>query len=447
MQCSPGMWGFGSGSGGEFGIDPESLKGGVFKRPTRIGLSNRVKVPLLHIEEQDTTPPPPPGSTTGPSGFGAFMQSFKGGGKKRSRSTLSADVAACGGAGCDASAGTEPSRVVQAVAGDSMSWFLVEEEGDLGQEVHLYGVGSGEYGAAGFITEDPEVAPRRMEVPSGVTPMAVTCGRFHAAILFDDSIVRCAGSGQQGQLGRSSVLPDSGGKTLSTEVLPVEGLPPVSSVRSGWAHTLALSAEGELFGWGSSISFQLGETQCQQNVAGRIAGIPPAVRIRTFDCGLFHSVAVTEENEVLVWGTNSHGQLGVPRAQRRAIPSPSVANVPPGETWVDVQCGLGHTTLLSEDGNVYTAGSNAEGQLGRSNGSPSTFCKVEGLEKVERISSSSDYVLAVAGNTLWGWGTSSDYQLGTGERLDHYEPVRLIQASCIGHVSAGWTHSFACVDC
>ena len=80
----------------------------------------------------------------------------------------------------------------------------------------------------------------------------------------------------------------------------------------------------------------------------------------------------------------------------RASPEPIAAVLPEGERLVDVQCGLGHTVVLSESGKVFTAGDNSEGQLGRE-GPPHEFRPVEGLPHVTSIHSTAAHTLAVSG--------------------------------------------------
>lgn len=232
-----GVWAFGSGTGGEFGMDPCSLgREGALTRPTHLSLARRVKEHWKEPEEEETSNEP----NSADSGFKDFMKSFgKGGGGLKSDAT-----AAVGGM---EGSGTPPRRILEAMAGDSMSWFLLEEddeEGGCGKaHTEIYGVGSGEYGAVGFVTDEPEMTPRRMRLPSDATPVHMTCGRFHAAVLFDDGSVRCVGSSQQGQLGSTDFTPDSGMKSCTTEFVTVAALPKVITVRSGWMHSTALSGD------------------------------------------------------------------------------------------------------------------------------------------------------------------------------------------------------------
>jgi len=65
----------------------------------------------------------------------------------------------------------------------------------------------------------------------------------------------------------------------------------------------------------------------------------------------------------------------------------------------DVVCGLDHTLLLTDQGNVLATGWNADGQLGdggiRSRG---VFEKVNGLPEIVKVSTKADMNLALTRN-------------------------------------------------
>ena len=83
-------------------------------------------------------------------------------------------------------------------------------------------------------------------------------------------------------------------------------------------------------------------------------------------CGLFALLAQNSW-DACRWGENLHGQTGTPDAPVVKIPTQihalSTVNV------VKVSCGESHTICLSDEGDVFTFGDNADGKLGH--GSPS----------------------------------------------------------------------------
>lgn len=88
----------------------------------------------------------------------------------------------------------------------------------------------------------------------------------------------------------------------------------------------------------------------------------------TVSCGQYHSVALTAEGRLFAWGSNQHGQLGLdspgspPAGTQRVLAPHGIG--PPGVRFVDVRAGGFHTVALADDGRLYAFGRNDDGQLG-----------------------------------------------------------------------------------
>lgn len=86
--------------------------------------------------------------------------------------------------------------------------------------------------------------------------------------------------------------------------------------------------------------------------------------------GQQHSVALTDHGELLVWGSNSHGQLGIPGVTRVNLPQ-TVAAMRRSHV-LEVACGGAHTLVLTSSREVFSWGSGFFGQLGHGDGKDST---------------------------------------------------------------------------
>ena len=82
--------------------------------------------------------------------------------------------------------------------------------------------------------------------------------------------------------------------------------------------------------------------------------------------GQQHSVALTEHGELLVWGSNSNGQLGIPGVTRVHLPQ-TVAAMRRSHV-LEVACGGAHTIVLTSSREVFSWGSGFFGQLGHGDG-------------------------------------------------------------------------------
>ncbi|XP_041987793.1 E3 ubiquitin-protein ligase highwire [Aricia agestis] len=88
--------------------------------------------------------------------------------------------------------------------------------------------------------------------------------------------------------------------------------------------------------------------------------VPGGHRVSAVACGLHHTVLLTEHGEVLTFGSNQYGALGAGdiSAHHRIVR----VRVPRA---LAVAAGSNHTAVLTRDGELYTFGSYQKGSLGR----------------------------------------------------------------------------------
>lgn len=100
----------------------------------------------------------------------------------------------------------------------------------------------------------------------------------------------------------------------------------------------------------------------------RVAPLPPqrvilptSSPIVQIACGLHHTVCLTQNGEVYTFGSNQYGQLG----SGDLLPYSGPVHVKLNSTIVQIAAGSNHTVLMSSRGVVYTFGNHLKGQLGR----------------------------------------------------------------------------------
>jgi hypothetical protein len=85
-------------------------------------------------------------------------------------------------------------------------------------------------------------------------------------------------------------------------------------------------------------------------------------KIVMISCGLRHSLALTESGRVFGWGNNYWGQLGVDNGVENSN-EPIIIEL--NDLKIQkISCGLGHSLLLSYNGDIYAFGSNRCGEVG-----------------------------------------------------------------------------------
>ncbi|CAD6229421.1 GSCOCG00006584001-RA-CDS [Cotesia congregata] len=138
-----------------------------------------------------------------------------------------------------------------------------------------------------------------------------------------------------------------------------------------------------VYGWGQNTCGQVGSgISTNQNTPRKINSGLAGKKIIQIACGQTSSVAVTNNGEVYAWGNNSVGQLGVGTYINQL--SPQKVTGLTGIVIAKVVCGYSHTMALSDEGDVYVWGGNGYGQLGL--GTKSNACQPLTIGDMGRVS-------------------------------------------------------------
>ena len=141
------------------------------------------------------------------------------------------------------------------------------------------------------------------------------------------------------------------------------------AVACGPYHTLVVGERGgDVFACGRGGQGQLGRgTREHQRTPALVPGLPAVLRrarVVMVAAGGGHSAASTSAGELLVWGLNSSGQLGLGDQEDRTAPATLGPERFGGSPVLMVACGDAHTVTVTEVGRVFTFGSGGCGQLG-----------------------------------------------------------------------------------
>jgi alpha-tubulin suppressor-like RCC1 family protein len=184
--------------------------------------------------------------------------------------------------------------------------------------------GDNEFGQLGLGSRDDQRTPRRVPLAGRAT--AIAAGRATSYAVTEGGEVWSWGDNLLGRLG-TSVVPivcargrsfgEPGG--ISTRPVRVEGLTGVATIAAGDTHALALTAGGEVWGWGENQWDQTGwrGEECRNISTDRsnaFVRTPLRVQLPTrataIAAGGTHSLALAEDGLVWSWGANTFGQLG-----------------------------------------------------------------------------------------------------------------------------------------
>ncbi|KAI3988517.1 hypothetical protein MKX01_026331 [Papaver californicum] len=142
----------------------------------------------------------------------------------------------------------------------------------------------------------------------------------------------------------------------------------IKMVSAAKFHSVATGARGEVYTWGFGRGGRLGHPDFDIH-SGQAAVIKPrqvtsglgSHRVTAIAAAKHHTVAATEGGEVFTWGSNREGQLGYTSVDSQ--PTPRRASALRAKI-ISVAAANKHTAVVSDCGEVFTWGCNKEGQLG-----------------------------------------------------------------------------------
>jgi len=198
-------------------------------------------------------------------------------------------------------------------------------------------------------------------------------------------------------------------------------------VACGTDHTLALSAIGELFSWGSGRGGKLGFGNIQDRFTPLKVGILEEKQITAISCSELHSALVTAEGEAYTFGRTGprlgYSVVGRKQAEPRKVELLSNYQI------TNVSCGWEYTIVLTSNGQLLSFGVNESGQLGhgdyKESYEPQLIDKLKDI-KIREISCGSQHAGVVTVNgDVWIWGANDYGQLGTGDTETRNLPYEL----------------------
>lgn len=128
-------------------------------------------------------------------------------------------------------------------------------------------------------------------------------------------------------------------------------------------HSLFVSCDNSLWVWGNNEKGALGlGDKKKRRRAPRQIMLPSESAILSLACGAHHNIVLSSHN-CLVWGDNSRGQLGLGDLSPRGSPHPLLFPNQ-ADKFVRVQCGGHFSAALTNSGTIYVWGDNHYGQLG-----------------------------------------------------------------------------------
>ncbi|HAT3994294.1 TPA: chromosome condensation regulator RCC1 [Elizabethkingia anophelis] len=229
----------------------------------------------------------------------------------------------------------------------------------------------------------------------------------------------------------------------------------VMQIASSWYHTIALTESGDVYGTGHITYGELGpeKTLQQKPIQRALFSEWYVTRFNKLNIDNVKKIAVSDgatymlkkTGELYVGGVNDHGQLGIGSKSNTGHNGDFVKVDFFGGAIKDIIGGMQSVFILTEDGQVFAAGRNGNGQLGVGDLSDKTnFVSVKGLEgyQVEQITAGEYHVVVkTTSGKLFATGRNSSGELGIGTTKGQKGFVEVTSVSNVKEVRGHAKHT------
>lgn len=212
-------------------------------------------------------------------------------------------------------------------------------------------------------------------------------------------------------------------------------------VTAGGAHTCAMGVTGQLLCWGDNIDGQLGLGDVQPRLEpSAVAGGPWELA----SAGNGHTCGQRADNTAWCWGQNNDGQLGIDSQQDQNAPA-ALSGDP--AAWAQLAAGGHHTCGIDIESGLWCWGDNEKGALGTGGGeralTPQSL--VTPAVTWREVALGQRYTCAVDWNgDLWCWGENADGALGLDSLIEEQPtPAQVAPGMSFTSVAAGGRHTCA----
>ncbi|GMF58364.1 unnamed protein product [Phytophthora fragariaefolia] len=268
-----------------------------------------------------------------------------------------------------------------------------EEDG--GGQQYLYTFGRNDYGQLGHNDSIDRKVPQHVEAMGDQHVISVACGQYHTMVVTAAGKTFAFGKNDYGQLGVDS---------MENQLVPVQvraGLERQEclEIRCGYYHTIVLCSGAHLFGFGRNDYGQLGlgrsnasstanlQLQQQRFSYARLIEELEGKDIVRFACGCYHTIAVSDNGVMYVFGRNNHGQLGTGDTNERVYPFPVDDFV--GKRVALVVAGFYHTVVLTggkdDEKSDQEAAGNEKGEVPTSISNSITYSEILSSAAVQNL--------------------------------------------------------------
>lgn len=202
------------------------------------------------------------------------------------------------------------------------------------------------------------------------------------------------------------------GQLFCTEVFAAVDAGVSPQIAIGNDYMLALDSGGKIYAWGLNDSGVLGNGTEVSSATPVEVTMPQSVTFVAISAGYNHAMALSSDGEVYTWGSDNNGQLGNGDTSSANVTVPTKITVDVTKKAVAIAAGYSFSLALLSDGSVYAWGLNDKGQLGTEKSmTPTTTPTVIAGLQVTAIAAGENNAAAIGHDGLiWSWGGNAGGQ-------------------------------------
>ncbi len=278
----------------------------------------------------------------------------------------------------------------------------------------------------------------------GEIVVSAACGAQHSVVITEDGKVFTWGGYLSGQLGLGEISKEMypyGYKDVPEQIEALDTRAP-RAVACGDYHTVLIDGLGDLMTFGTVEKNANGQNGKYDEPSPKMLDMPKeivGIDFRQVSCGSYHTIALTAQGELWAWGWNEHGQLGlgdlITRPQPERLSEFSARNIR------KIACGETHSICLS-DRDVYTFGNGAQGALGHGNAknqkAPKKILKITEQNRIRDVEAGPQYTVAISDLGQMYFTGNMKSTSGRGAKHVYNVPMRFKGLEAIYGVACGW---------
>jgi alpha-tubulin suppressor-like RCC1 family protein len=252
-------------------------------------------------------------------------------------------------------------------------------------------------------------------------------GFAHTLAIDTDGNLWAWGYNNHGQLGNNSI-------TSSNTPIIISDAGGWTDIAAGHMFSMGIK-EGYIYTWGDNSYGQLGNGNTNDLHIPTKMGI--SNQWTQVFAGNMHALAL-KQVDLYVWGRNTSGELGLGISDQYVASPKHIEH----NYWRTVAAGNGYTIGIKSDGSLWATGTNQKGQLGLGDeNNRNVFTRIGISTDWTQIATGAEHVLALTNqNCLYTWGYNFYGQLGNGNNTNYNTPQYIV-GNTWNKISAGANHS------